>query len=132
MRKLFICALYGLLVLAGCKKEIKQTSLQEELPAPPGGGGGGGTIIDKLKSLAQAFLYDARQSSNFKKAIYFECFKEKYDDYYITVKDVISMNDTLQFWNSSRKSYIQGLLNDLYALGHKEPVVLFLFLKTSH
>ncbi len=55
--------------------------------------------------------------------------KQKYDDYYITVKDIISMNDTLHFWNSSRKSYIQGLLNDLYALGQKEPVVFIPFLE---
>jgi hypothetical protein len=100
MRKRINVALSGLLFVASCQKELKKSN-ESEFPTG-GGGGGGSTLIDKLKSLAQAFLYDARISSTFKKAIYNECLKEKYDDYYITVKDLIAMNDTLHLYQKEK------------------------------
>jgi len=130
MRKGIIWAFAGLLTLASCQKKVKETNnLQEEFPAPAGGGGGGATVVDKLKSLAQAFLSDARLSSNFKKAIYNECLKEKYDDTYIPVRDLIAMNDTLLLWNTTRKQYIQGLVDEILAFGQNQPVVFIPFVE---
>lgn len=130
MRKGIIWAFAGLLMLASCQKKVKEpNNLQEEFPAPAGGGGGGATVVDKLKSLAQAFLSDARQSSNFKKAIYNECLKEKYDDNYIPVRDLIAMNDTLLLWNTTRKQYIQGLVDEIMAFGQNQPVVFIPFVE---
>ena len=131
MTKKILWAVACMLSFASCKKEVKTPSEQKPaiLTQSQSLDGGGSTKINTLKSLAQAFLHDASISSNFKKVIYTECLKEKYDDYYITVKDLIAMNDTLQLWSSERKQYIQDLVDEIKSYNPYEPIVFIPFLE---
>lgn len=121
MKKLVLWSILLTVIFIACKKESRNFSPSNEIGPviqPPNP-----TKTAKYKSIAEKFLGSAKFSSNFKKIIYQKCFDQRYGDYYITVKDLLALNDTLSFWNAATKKIIADLTNDIRAIDGSEPIV---------
>lgn len=124
------------IVLLSCKKELQplEESIKEEslnyyaLPENP-------ETTDYLKALAEVILSTAKYSVEFKKLVYKECHafgEEENGDYYITVKNLLDLNETYGFWDTEKAVYIQSLVDQIIELDPErpeEPMVFVPFLE---
>jgi hypothetical protein len=64
-----------------------------------------------MKSLVEIILQTAKQSNNFKKIVYEECYNGNvtYGDYCVTIDRLLTVNITEGFWNTSTVSEITDL-----------------------